>query len=205
MLLANGQNWVGPRQAFRPAPPRSTCMGAPWRPGRNATLTKVPSTLPVIGWYFNDISSFALVCAAAPSQLCLRSTSLTHPERRGLMRELLPRQCRKDHLVDDPASRRWLLTRLPLWVAKTRWIKCQPESRKIYSFPAEGYRTRNADGTEKRNRCGTRAGARARSVMHSIGAILTTAPYASPIPSPRPSMHSLKRRSESYRKYGRTK
>lgn len=36
------------------------------------------------------------------------------------------------------------------WVAKTRWIKCQPESRKIYKFPAEGYQTRNADGTEKK-------------------------------------------------------
>lgn len=154
-------------------------MGNPWRPGRNATFTKVPSTLPVIGWHFNDISSFARVCTAVPSQHCLCSTSFSLPERGGLMGELLPRQGRKDHLVDEPAGCRLLMTRPPLWVAKTRWIKSQPEPRTLYKLPAEVYLTRNAEGTEKRNRCGNHAGAGARSVMHSVEAILTTAPYAS--------------------------
>lgn len=56
----------------------------------------------------------------------------------------------QDHLADEPALRRCFVTRLPRWVAKTRWIKRQPSPRTIYSFPPEIYSGHNSNGTEKK-------------------------------------------------------
>lgn len=75
-----GKGKSGPKVSFRSAPPRSPCMGSPWRPGQHATCQGSPSGLPVIGQCFNDISSFARVFTVARSYLCLVRAEPTPPK-----------------------------------------------------------------------------------------------------------------------------
>lgn len=145
-----GKGKCGSKVSFRSAPPRSTCMGNPWRPGQNATSPRVPSALPVIGQCFNDIPSFAPVCTAARSHLCL-VWRIAHPPKATVPHGEAAHKAGQDHLVDEPALRRCFVTRLPRWVAKTRWIKRQPSPPTIHSFPPEIYSGHNSNGTEKRN------------------------------------------------------
>lgn len=198
--LPNGQDW-GVRASFRSAPPRSTCMGNPWRPGQNATSTKVPlcTACDWLALQRHLILRACLHCSTIPP---LPVQRIHHTSKvMGPHGEAFAQAGQQDHLVDEPADCRWLMTTPPLQVAKTRWIKCQPEPRQFAVSPAESYQTQTCGwDTEK----GTVVDI-TLEWEQDLSCIRLKPFRTRSFRQPAPGQYSFKRRSEEYRKFARTK